>query len=150
MSLYDLGNKYQVNAAEVEEQIRDTALWLLRGWEKILEPTNFYYHLRKECEATPEEIKMAEKAMRQMSQTIFGLMANLKYRSSIGEIVRGIRSYYPGRYRYLGERTLKRLEDASIGTIGALSKKTLTDLTQLGIRIEAAELILGYVQARVR
>lgn len=145
----DLQDRYRVNVTEVEEKVRDTALWLLYGLENILEVRNFYFHLRTVCEVEPENIKPVELAFKRLSGQIFGLLANLRYRSNLGELIRGIKRVYPKAGRYPGEGTIRRLEEAGISCLGDLVGKKFDDLVGIGIQRNYAELIVSYMQRRM-
>lgn len=145
----DLQDRYRVNVTEVEEKVRDTALWLLYGLENILEVRNFYFHLRTVCEVEPENIKPVERAFKRLSRQIFGLLANLRYRSNLGELIRGIKRVYPGAGRYPGEGTIRRLEEGGISSLGDLVGKGVEDIVAMGVNRIYAELIICYLRRRL-
>ncbi len=144
----DMQSRYRVNVEELEERIRDTALWLLFGLEEIFEVRSFYYHLKEICEVSPEETKQADRAFKRLSRQAFGLLPNLRFRSSLGQLVRGIKRVYPNAKRYPGEGTIRRLEEGGIANLGDLIGKSVDDLIALGAERRYAELIAGYVQRR--
>ncbi|MFZ5590498.1 MAG: helicase-related protein, partial [Bacillota bacterium] len=158
MFLYDLSKgekvrnleaRYRVNVQEVEEKIRDIALWLLYGLEKIFEVRNFYFHLRAVCEVSPEQIKPVEVAFKRLSRLVFSLLPNLRYRSSLGELIRGIKNVYPRAGHYPGEGTIRRLEEGGVSNLRDLAGKSLDDLVKLGVQRRYAELIVGYIKRRM-
>ena len=77
------------------------------------------------------------------------MIANLKFRSHLGELVRGIKRVYPNAESYPGEGSIKKLEAVGITSIKGLVGKTATDLTTLGIQKKYADLIVGYVRKRM-
>ena len=104
MFLYDLSrgrqismmnSYYGVDADEIQEKYRDNVMWLLCGVEKMMEVKCFYYHLKENCSASFENIRAVEKAFQHSSKLLFGLVGNLKFRSALGEMVRGIKRVYP-------------------------------------------------------
>ena len=144
-----LSDCYGFDVEEVQEKLRDNALWILSGIEKILEVRSFYFHLKNNCEAETEQIHGVEMAFKKASRTIFALIANLKFRSHLGELVRGIKRVYPEADSYPGECSIKKLEEAGITSIRALVGKSAWDLTALGIQKKYADMIVGYVRKRM-
>ena len=144
-----LSDYYGFDVEEVQEKLRDNALWILSGIEKILEVRSFYFHLKNNCEAEVEQIHGVEMAFKKASRIIFALIANLKFRSHLGELVRGIKRVYPNAESYPGEGSIKKLEAAGVTSVRGLVGKTATDLTALGIQKKYADLIVGYVRKRM-
>lgn len=148
-SQVQLSDYYGFDVEEVQEKLRDNALWILSGIEKILEMRSFYFHLKNNCEAESEQIHSVELAFKKASRTIFALIANLKFRSHLGELIRGIKRVYPNAESYPGEGSIKKLEEAGITSVGGLVGKNASDLTVLGIQKKYADLIIGYVRKRM-
>ena len=138
----------QIDMEEGQEKLIDNALWLLCGMEKVLEVRTFYYHLKTNCEMTPEQVHSVEMVFKRASQTIFGMVADLKYRSQLGEIIRGIKRIYTNAKNYPGEATIKKLEVGGIFRMKDLIGKTVDDLVKIGIKRNHAELITGYIKRR--
>lgn len=88
-------------------------------------------------------------AFKRSSRQIFGLVADLKFRSRLGELVRGIKRVYPHADSYPGEGTIRKLEENGINSIKDLIGKTPSDLTMMGIRKDYADLICGYIRKRM-
>ncbi|TGE37195.1 DEAD/DEAH box helicase [Desulfosporosinus fructosivorans] len=157
MLLYDLSKgisfsnleaRYHVKVEELEEKLRDNALWLLHALENILGVRNFYYHLRAICEIEPEDIQPIDRSFKMLSRQIFALLANLRFRSTLGELIRGIKRVYPNANRYPGEGTIRKLEENGISGLGDLVKRNSNDLVKMGIERRYADLIVGYILKR--
>ena len=140
---------YGVDIEEIQEKLRDNAIWILCGFEQLLEVKSFYYHLKSNCNAGPEQIQCVDRAFKQASKHIFVLIANLKFRSRLGELIRGIKRVYPHAASYPGEGALRRLEENGIATVKDLVGKTPSDLRRMGIRSDYADLICGYIKKRL-
>ena len=158
MLLYDISHgyssarlqqDYHIDAEEIQEKLRDNAIWILCGMEQLLEVKSFYYHLKETCQAEYEQIQCVDSAFANASRTIFALIANLKFRSNLGELVRGIKRVYPNAASYPGEGTLQRLEKAGITKLKYLAGKSEEDMLQYRIRPEYIRMIVGYVQKRM-
>lgn len=158
MLIYDLSrgiNRSQLNdyygtdIEELQEKIRDNAIWILCGFENLLEVKTFYYHLKTYCEVENEEIQKIDDSFGKASKTIFTLVANLKYRSPLGEMVRGIKRVFPNAESYPGEASVRKLEENGILKIKDLIGKSVSDLVAIGIRSDYADLICGYVRNRL-
>ena len=158
MMIYDLSRGitysqindfYRLDIEEVQERLRDNAIWILCGFEQLLEIKSFYFHLKNNCEAETEQIQNVDNAFKKASKTIFALIANLKFRSHLGELVRGIKRVYPHADSYPGEGTLRKLEGNGIIALKDLRGKTTSDLVQMGIKRSYADLICGYIRKRM-
>lgn len=158
MFLYDLSRGlpparlkdfYKVDSEEIQEKLRDNALWILSGIEQILEVKSFYFHLKENCGAAVKQIRQVDHAFSASSKTIFALIANLKFRSPLGELLRGIKRVFPHADRYPGEGTLRRLESAGFTSIRSFVGKTPADLVALGIQQTYADLIISYIRKRM-
>ena len=143
-----LKTRYRFDVEALEEGLRDTVLWLLSGFEKTLEIRNFYFHLKSNCEADSTQVHTVDLAFKRLSRLTFGLMPNLKYRSTLGELIRGIKRTYPNAKSYPGERTIQRLEEAGIRNMHDLVGKTQKDIMTIGVERRYADLIVGYLARR--
>jgi replicative superfamily II helicase len=148
VQIRDMRSRYRFNVEEIEEKVRDTALWLLYGLENLLEMRNFYYHLRAVCEVAPEEIRPVEQAFKRSSRLIFSLLPNLRYRSALGELVRGVKRVYPNAGRYPGEGTIRRLEEGGITSLKDLVGMSAGDLVKLRVDRRYSDMIVGYIERR--
>ena len=140
---------YKTDIEELQEKLRDNAIWILCGFEQLLEIKSFYFHLKNNCEVEAEEIQSIDRAFKKASRIIFSLVANLKFRSNLGSLVRGIKRVYPYADSYPGEGTLRKLEENGIGSIKDLVGKKPSDLVSMGIRRNYADLICGYIKKRM-
>lgn len=140
---------YKIDVEEIQEKLRDNAIWILCGIEQVLEIKSFYYHLVSNIEAEQEQIQKVEAAFKESSKAIFSLVANLKFRSNLGELIRSIKRVYPNADSYPGEGTLRQLEGHGIHTIKDLVGKTAEDLKELGIRKDYSEMIVAYIKKRM-
>lgn len=158
MLLYDLSRgypyarlkqNYNVEVEEIQEKLRDNSIWILSGLEQLLEVKSFYYHLKENCHAEYSQIQSVEAAFKRASRLIFALIANLKFCSNLGELVRGIKNVYPHAESYPGEGAIRRLEANGITAMRQLAGKTVEDMVQCGIRSDYAKMIVGYIQRRM-
>ena len=140
---------YKVDSEEIQEKLRDNALWILCGIEQVLEVKSFYFHLKENCGATTKQIQQVDHAFSKSSKTIFTLIANLKFRSRLGELVRGTKRVFPHADSYPGEGTLRRLELAGFTSIKSLVGKTPADLVTHGIQQAYADMIISYIRKRM-
>lgn len=157
MFLYDLSrgrltntmnSYYGVETDELQEKYRDNAMWLLCGLEKMMEVRCFYYHLKENCDASVEDIQGVDRALKRSSHKIFQIIGNLKFRSVLGEMIRGIKRVYPNADSYPSEGTIRKLETAGIISLRDLVGKKAQDLVSIGVKREYADLITGYIKKR--
>lgn len=158
MMIYDLSRGitssqikdfYRIDIEEIQEKLRDNAIWILAGFEQLLEIRSFYYHLKTNCGVEAEEIHCVDIAFKKASKLIFTLIANLKFRSKLGGLVRGIKRVYPHADSYPGEGTIRKLEENGVVAIKDLIGKAPSDLVKMGIRRNYADLICGYIKRRM-
>ena len=157
MLIYDLSkglpssqlkDYYKVDVEELQEKLRDSIIWLVSGVERVLNVRTFYYHLKENCMAESTDIHSVEMAFKKGSSTLFRLIGNLKFRSKLGELIRGIKRVYPHAESYPGEGTIRRLEENGIHSLKDLVGKKTCDLTDMGIQKKHADLIIGYIVKR--
>lgn len=158
MLIYDLSkgkpsqqlkDYYKVDIDEIQEKLRDNVIWLICGVERLLNVRSFYYHLKENCKAEAQDIHAVDNAFKKASKTVFALIGNLKFRSKLGELIRGIKRVYPHAESYPGEGTIKRLEAAGISSLKDLVRKTPADLVEIGVQKQYADMIVGYVRKRM-
>lgn len=146
ISAADLERRWCVtNLGGVEEQWRDTTLWLTSALSKILETRAFYFCLKEHCQADLHRIRRVTQIFRMMRQQLFGLQEHLKYCSPLGVILKSMRRTQDSR---IGPATIRRLELAGITNFSALAALTVDQLVQLGVRRNAARTIWTYVRRR--
>lgn len=149
MTYSQINDFYGADIEEIQERLRDNAIWILCGFEQLMEVKSFYFHLKNNCDAESGQIQSVDKAFKRSSKQIFGLVADLKFRSRLGELVRGIKRVYPHATSYPGEGAIRKLEENGIIAIKDLIGKTPSDLTRMGIRRDYADLICGYIKKRM-
>jgi hypothetical protein len=142
----DLERRWSIsNLDRVEEQWRDTMLWMTAAFSKILETRCFFYCLKEHCHADLHRIRNVTRIFRMMRQQLFGLQEHLKYCSPLGGILKSMRRTQETR---IGPATIRRLESAGITSFAALASLTVDQLLELGIRRNAAGAIWSYVRRR--
>ena len=140
---------YGIPVEEIQEKYRDNIIWLLSGLEQIMTLRSFYYHLKENCNADVDQIHKVDISMKNSSRIIFGLIGNLKYRSKLGELIRGIKRVIKHADSYPGEGTLRLLEEHGIFSIRDLIGKTTIDLVSYGVQRRYAEMIIHYIRRRM-
>ena len=140
---------YKIDVDEIQEKLRDNVIWLICGVERLLNVRSFYYHLKENCKAEARDIHSVDIAFKRASKVVFGLIGNLKFRSKLGELVRGIKRVYPHAESYPGEGTIKRLESAGITSLKDLVRKTSDELVAAGVQRQYAAMIVGYIRKRM-
>ncbi|GLI06721.1 hypothetical protein YDYSG_27510 [Paenibacillus tyrfis] len=148
VSVQDINSRYLIEVQEIEEKLRDVTLWLLASLEKIFEVKNFYYHLKSVCNASFEDTRKVEKAFRRNKSLVYALLPNLKYKSSLGQLVRGIKKLYPNAKSHPGEATIKKLEEMGINSLRDLLDVSPRALVSNGINQNYADMICGYIKRR--
>lgn len=133
---------------EIQEKIRDSAIWILAGMEQMFTLRAFFFHLKENCGANSDQIRKVELAFKSASKAIFAIIGNLKYRSKLGELVRGIRRVFPHADSYPGEGTIAKLEAGGIMSIKDIVGKGIDELVALGVQRKYAELISAYIRKR--
>lgn len=145
-SASDLERRWSIsNLVGVEEQWRDTMLWMTSAFSKILETRCFFYCLKEHCQADLHRIRRVTRVFRMMRQQLFGLQEHLKYCSPLGGILRSMRRSHVGA---VGPATIRRLEGAGIANLSDLAPLSTDELVNLGIRRNAARTIRSYVLRR--
>ena len=134
------------NLAGVEENWKDTILWLLSGLRKILEVKCFYFCLRETCEADKDRIDKVKMIFRKLAINTFEIQENLKYCSPLGSMRLTLKRL--GK-KGVGDKTIEKLESNGINSISSLCKSDLATLLKMGIRKDAAQVINNYVQMRM-
>lgn len=147
-SIAELTRQYKVENLEgVEERWRDEMLWLLAGIAKILDIRSFFYHLREECEASPERIRRVKKLLLRMRHQVYDLQEQLKYCSPLGPLLRQIRSV-KGRQAGVGIQSIRKLEEIGISSPKDILSLGFEGLVEKGIRRDIAKRILEYLRRR--
>lgn len=145
----DLERRWSIeNLSGVEEQWRDTMIWLLNATTKILETRCYFFHLKQNCEANSMRIKRVETCFRAMRRQLFGLQDHLKYCSPLGGVLRSMKRTTKKSRSGVGVQSIRKLELAGIGSLADLAKFSRTELKTLGLREPAINQITSYLRRR--
>lgn len=142
----DLERRWSIsNLGGIEEQWRDTMLWMTAAFSRIVETRCFFYCLKEHCHADLHRIRKVNRIFRMMRQQLFGLHEHLKYCSPLGGILKSMRRTQEAR---IGPATIRRLELAGVTNLSVLAALSVDQLVQLGVRRNAARTISSYVRRR--
>lgn len=148
VSAADLERRWSLNHfTGVEEQWRDTLLWLTAALARILETRCFFYCLKEHCQADLHRIRRVTRQFHTMRQQLFGIQEHLKYCSPLGSILKSMRRTQSTR---IGPATIRRLENVGITTFFTLASLSVDQLVELGVRRNAARAIWSYVRRRAQ
>lgn len=167
--LEKIGMPYNVPMADLHEKLRDNCIWQLAALDGILDTHCFFYAMSKilddEGLSDVRDIKMkaydvafnGQKGDSQKHQNevesirskLFGLIADLKFRSKLGKMIRSIKTMFPKAKRHPGEKTILKLEHGGILALKDLIGKTVADLEVLGVEKEYAQMIVAYMRKRL-
>jgi hypothetical protein len=75
----------------LDEQWRDTSIWLIGGQARLFDLRAVYHHLREECGADADRIHRVKKVLARIRSAAFDLQASLSYCSPLGPLLRGVR-----------------------------------------------------------
>ena len=132
-----------------QERWRDDMLWLVSGFAPILDVRNFYHHLRERCAADQGRTSLVKSSLRAMRRQALELREVLEYCSPLGPVFRDLRrKSRSGRRRGVGVRSIRRLEDAGVGSTRELLALGEDDLRRLGLRADAARQLAEYARSR--
>lgn len=138
---------------DAEDQLlarwRDDMLWLLSGIGKLLDIRTFYYHLREECSANPDRVRMVKRHLRAMNRQVYELQESLKYCSPLGSILHAIRRTHGKRTgSVIGIQSIRTLEDAGISRVGQLAELGEEELVAFGVKRRFARQVVRYLRQR--
>jgi hypothetical protein len=143
----DLERQYRISNLEgVEERWRDTMLWLLAGFANVLEVKVFYFHLKEDCNADQERIKIVKRHLGMMRRQVLALIEQIKFASPLGPVLRDIRRLTGGG---VGVQTIRRLEQAAVTDLKRLCQLGFDGMVGIGIRRDIAKRIVAFVRRRV-
>lgn len=146
-SVADLERQYKLKNLEgIEEKWRDELMWLLSGIAQLLEVKTFFYHLREECDASPERIKRIKRLLGSRRHQVYDLQEKLKYCSPLGPALRDIRRLTGGG---VGVQTIRKLEAAGIDNLLQLQRLGTDGIVACGIRRDIAKRIQFYLTRRM-
>ena len=148
----DLARRWRVTGLEgVEEQWRDSAIWMLGGQSRLMDLRCFYYHLREDCGGGAEQVRTAKREFRRLRGQVWDLVEGIKYCSPLGPMVRGIRGMLKGtKGPVVGPVTIKRLEDSGVRSLKDVAQMDLEQLVVMGVRRDLAKQIVRYCRRRTR
>ncbi len=149
LKIEEVERRFDVQGLEgIEERWRDDLLWLLSGLGKLLDIRTFYFHLKENCQASFMRVKRVKQSLKQMEHQTYDLQEQLKYCSPLGSLLCEIRRLTPQDRTKVGFQSIRRLEEAGIGSIKELKPLRVEDLVKLGVRRSLAEQMRGYLQRR--
>lgn len=135
----------------LDEDWRDTMLWLLSGLAQLLEVRVFYFHLREECQADADRVHRVKQRLARMRHQLYELREQLTYCSPLGGLLRGVRGLFQGQDGAVaGEGTLRRLEAAGYRSLREVATLDVPALTAIGVRPAFARQIRRYLQRRLQ
>jgi helicase len=151
VAIHDLERQWGVSTLDgLEEQWRDSMLWLLSGVGKLLDVRAFFFHLR-ESDAGTDTVKKVKRRLEIMRRQTFELREQLKFCSPLGSIIFDLRRLRRNSGdRIASAQTLERLESAGISSLGQLSALREDDLVRVGVQPRYARQIRSYVQRRAQ
>lgn len=138
------------NLGGIEERWRDDMLWKLSGVAKLLEIRTFYYHLKEDCQASPDRVKRVKQCLKRLRYQTYALREGLKYCSPLGSLLAEVRRLLPGHGRRLGIQSIRKLEEAGIMSPKDLVGLNVAQLMDMGLQRQQAEQICFYLARRVR
>jgi hypothetical protein len=140
---------------ERRDEIIDRTVWLLHGLERLLEIPHFYNHLIEEVKLEKSQVKAIDQTFRTIRRRIFSLIANLRYASPLGGLIRIIAQQVreenkrritidPNATRLTapGEQTLQALLAHGINTLQKLNACSEETLVSWGLRQDHVKLLL--------
>jgi superfamily II DNA/RNA helicase len=138
------------NLEGVEERWRDSLLWLLSGVTRIMDIKCFFYHLKENCSANPDQIQIIKKQLSEIRRTAFDLQNRIKYCSPFGPLIQSLqRVRRNSKGQTVGLATFRKLEEKGFSTPIDLSKLSVEELIGLGVRKDFAMQIHRYLKMRM-
>lgn len=149
ISTSDIERRWNVeNLSGVEEQWRDTMIWLLNALARVLETRCFFYHLKEHCNADSKRIRSVESCLRTMRRQLYGIQDHLKYCSPLGGLLRSISRTAGKKSPGIGIQTIRKLEQSGVTSLAELAKLTKQDLERHRIRDATIDRLLIYLRRR--
>ncbi|MEO0373757.1 MAG: DEAD/DEAH box helicase [Cyanobacteria bacterium P01_A01_bin.17] len=148
---YQIERQYYVKGLDgIEERWRDELLWLLAGLSKLLEIRTFYFHLKEDCQADFKRVKQVKRHLRRMRFQVYSLQEQLKYCSPLGGVLGEIRRLLPRGLPKVGIESVRKLEEAGVTSLKAITGLSVDDWNNLGIQKRWSEQIQMYMRLRKR
>lgn len=149
ISVSDIERRWKIeNLAGVEEQWRDTMIWLLNALSRVLETRCFFYHLKEHCKADTRRIRNVEGCLRTMRRQLYGLQDHLKYCSPLGGLLRSISRTAVQRLPGIGIQTIRKLERSGVTSLADLAKLSTKDFERMNIRDSTIDKLVSYLRRR--
>jgi len=136
------------NFEGVEEQWRDTSLWLLLGLTRILDIKCFFYHLKENCHAEVERIQKVKRLIGTMRRDVMDLQEQIKYCSALGPFLRELKRS-AGSRSGVGIQSIRRLEDSGVKSFAELRALGLNGIIAQGVRKDIAKQIALFARKRM-
>jgi hypothetical protein len=152
ISICEIERRWGITSLDgLDEGWRDTALWILAGHAAVFEIRSFYHHLRENCCADRDRIRETKHALGRMRHQCYCLLEQLKHASPLGPVLSDIRSSMRGhKGPVVGLGTIRKLEEAGIGSPERLVQMKISDLEMLGVARRFANQIVSYSQRRLK
>lgn len=129
----DLERQFTVaNLVGIEERWRDTVLWLVGGLLQLLDVRTVFFHLKEECGASPERVKLVKGHLANMRQQALLLLDQLRWASPLGSMLLSMRRRSKGPLG-IGERSIRVLEGAGLRSPAEVAALGVDGLTKLGL-----------------
>lgn len=146
----DLERRWQIkDIDEIQEQWRDDRLFHLGAMRGLWDIRCFFYHLKKECEASDDRILRVKRAFQRLNVISLQLMNQVSWCSPLGAVFSRLRSMRaPGQKGSPAQGTMRRIEDAGITTVEHLRTLTVEQIKALGVRSDIASQILVFLRRR--
>ena len=136
------------NFEGVEEQWRDTSLWLLLGLTHILDIKCFFYHLKENCHADVERIQKVKRLIGTMRRDVMDLQEQIKYCSALGPFLRELKRS-AGSRSGVGIQSIRRLEDSGVKSFAEVRALGLNGIIAQGVRKDIAKRIALFARKRM-
>lgn len=165
---------YGVKIDELQEKLRDNAIWMLSGLNAILDAKCFFHHAKTSCEEAEldedairrnlknfnwafdgrkkgrdPETGAVQDALPSQSSRIWELIEDLKYRTDLGKIIYGCRAKFPKADKHPGDAAVRKLSENGVTALRHLVGKKVADLEAFGIEKVYAEQIVSYIKSRL-
>jgi len=147
-SVEDLTRQYDIaNLEGLEERWRDSMVWLLAGVARVLDIKCFFFHLKEDCTASSERIKIVKSYLARLRMGALELNEQLKYASPLGGMLLVMKRRGQSG---VGTETLRKLEGLGITRADDIGRLGLDGLVAAGVRRSIAKKVLAHVNARAR
>lgn len=144
-----LARQWRLTSFEgLEEDLRDHRIWLSHGLAQLADWPLLSWHCNHVLEVDEPRKGRIKKALGQLRLHALSACGSLSTCSPLGALLPGLRQQ--GGKTRVGIGTLRKLENAGIGDLGALLQMSVDDLIGLGIRRDLARQINAFCRAALR